>query len=48
MSTTYVQHKSLKQVTLFFEQATLIVDTWLQTIDNLVDLKTKYNIVETC
>ncbi len=42
----YVQHESLKQVTLFFEQTTLIAQTWPQTIDNLTNVKMKYNIIE--
>ncbi len=43
MSIAYDQHGSLKQVTIFFEQTTLIAQTWLQKIDNLVNLKSKYN-----
>jgi hypothetical protein len=46
MLTTYPQHERLKHVTLFFEQATLVVGTWFQTLNNLAYLKTKYNIVE--
>jgi hypothetical protein len=46
MSTTYAQHENLKQVTLFFEQITLIVQTWPQTIDGFIDLKSKYNNAE--
>jgi hypothetical protein len=42
----YVQHKILKQITLFFEQAALVAQIWLQTIDSLIDLKTKYNTAE--
>ncbi len=44
--TTYAQHKSLKQVTILCEQAALIVHTWPQTINSLVDLRSKYNNVE--
>jgi hypothetical protein len=43
MCTTYVQYESLKKVTLFFEQAALVAQTWIQTVNNLANLKTKYN-----
>ncbi len=46
MSTTYAQHESLKHVTFFFEQATLIAQTWPQIVDNLTDLRSKYNNVK--
>ncbi len=42
----YAQHESLKQVTLFFEQVTLIAYMWPQTINDLADLKSKYNNAE--
>jgi hypothetical protein len=46
MLITYVQHESLKQVTLFFDQATLVAWTWPQIVNNLIDLTSKYNVVE--
>ncbi len=43
---TYVaqtQHGNLKQITLFFETIALVAQAWPQTVDNLVDLRTRYN-----
>jgi hypothetical protein len=46
MLATYAQHENLKQVTLFFEQLALIAHTWFHTIDNLANLRIKYNSAE--
>ncbi len=44
----YVQHESLKQVTFFFEQVTLVAQTWPQTIDDLVDLRLDIILLRAC
>ncbi len=41
--TTYAQQESLKQITLFFEQITLIVQTWFQIVNSLANMKSEYN-----
>jgi hypothetical protein len=46
MSITYVYHESLKHVTLSFEQIVIIAQTWPQTVDNVADLRSKYNNVK--
>ncbi len=42
----YAQHESLKQVIFFFEHVALIVQTWLQIVDSLTNLRSKYNITK--
>lgn len=42
----YDQHESLKQVTLFFEQAVIIAQRWLHTIDILTNFRAKFNVAE--
>ncbi len=45
-SIAYAQHESLKQVILFFEHVALIIQTWLQIVNSLIDLRSKYNITK--
>lgn len=42
----YTQHGNLKQITFFFEQIALVAQAWPQIVDNLVDLRTRYNSIK--
>jgi hypothetical protein len=46
MFSVYVQHESLRQVILLFEQVALVAQTWPSRVNSLANLRTRYNYVE--